>query len=173
MCWFFSEPQNTQAPSDTRQKAHALYSLCANRHRRATTPLYATVLLSVQSFFSLRGQLFFYISRHWETEFRANAPVPVCVRVAHHMMRRAAVACCCGITEFWVWGRLCILEAKLAFFEFLTGFSRFSGCESDSKVCLRRSLCRSVRSEYALQPSPWHLYTETNAKNKKNDVNNW
>lgn len=62
MCWFFSEAQNTRAPSDTHQKAQALYSLCANRHRRATTPLYATVLLPVQRFFSLRGQLFFFTS---------------------------------------------------------------------------------------------------------------
>lgn len=166
MCWFFSEAQNTQAPSDTRQKAHALYFLRANQHSHATTPLYTTVLLPGQSFFSLRGQLF-YTSVDIGKQNSGLMLRCQCV-LGRHLTR----IIWCGVL---LWRR-CILSLrqtvyfgnKVSFFEFLTGFSGFSGCESDSKVCLRRSLCRSVRSEYALQPSPWHLYTETNAKNKKN-----
>lgn len=90
--------------------------------------------------------------------------------------KRTAAQCISGVEWEHFGGRMwfgletdCVLWKQsllhLTFsLRFLTGFSGFSGCSSDSKVCLRRSLLRSVRSEYAVQPSPWHLCTTTNAR---------
>lgn len=145
-----------------------------NQHRRATMPLYTTVLLPAQSFFSLRGQLVYtsvdigkqnsglMLQCQWVLGQHLT-----CIIWCGVLMRRAAAASLHFEFEAG------ILEAKLAFLSFL-----LVSLGSPAASRTQRSACEEACvGPFAPNTHSSHLlgiFTQKQTqRTKKHDVNDW